>query len=87
MKRTLENIKDPLFRFFEREVSFPGFCDLISPIYEVRIVFAQFWKVMDIDIAIFQDLESFGKGRFFKVAMKKFWIVVWGKFVCATSSV
>jgi len=27
---------------------------------------------MEIDKAIFQDLESFGKGRSFKVAMEEF---------------
>ena len=31
---------------------------------------------MEIDKAIFQGLESVGKGRLFKLAMKKFWIVV-----------
>ena len=31
-----------------------------------------FWKVMETDNAVFQDLESFGKGRFFKMAMGKF---------------
>ena len=30
-----------------------------------------FWKVIKIDNAIFQDLESFGKGRFLKLAMEK----------------
>ena len=27
--------------------------------------------------AIFQDLESFGKERIFKMAMEKFWIFAW----------
>ena len=36
-----------------------------------------FWKVMEIDNAIFLDLESFGKERFFKMAMEKFWIFIW----------
>ena len=31
---------------------------------------------MEIENAIFQDLESFGKGRIFKMAMEKFWIFV-----------
>ena len=31
---------------------------------------------MEIDDAIFQDLESFGKESFFKLAMEKFWIFV-----------
>ena len=32
---------------------------------------------MESNNAIFQNLESFGKGRFFKMAMEKFWIFVW----------
>ena len=32
---------------------------------------------MAIDNAIFQGLESFGKERIFKMAMKTFWIFVW----------
>ena len=32
---------------------------------------------MEIDTAIFQDLKSFGKGKFFNMAMEKFWIFVW----------
>jgi len=34
-------------------------------------------KFLEIKNAIFQDLESFGKGRFFKLALEKFLIVVW----------
>ena len=34
---------------------------------------------MEIDNAIFQDLESFGKEKFFKMALKKFWIFVLAK--------
>ena len=33
---------------------------------------------MEIANAIFQGLESFGKGRFFKMAMEKFSIFLWG---------
>ena len=33
---------------------------------------------MEIDSAIFQDLGSFGKEKFFKMAMEKCWIFVWG---------
>ena len=34
---------------------------------------------MEIDNAIFQDLESFGKREVFKmVKMEKFWIFAWG---------
>ena len=32
---------------------------------------------MEIDKAIFQDLESFGNGRSLKMAMEEFWIFVW----------
>ena len=32
---------------------------------------------MEIDYAIFEDLESFGKGRFFQDGCGKFWIFVW----------
>ena len=32
--------------------------------------FGTFWKVMEIDNAIFQYLESFGTGKFFKMAME-----------------
>ena len=34
--------------------------------------FGKFWKITEIDSAFFQDLESFGKGAFFKVAMECF---------------
>ena len=43
----------------------------------VRTGFAKFWNIMEIHNAIFQDLESFGKEEFFKMAVEKFWIVVW----------
>ena len=36
---------------------------------------------MEIDNAIFQDLESFEKGRFFKVAIEKFSILMFGKLL------
>ena len=32
---------------------------------------------MEIENAIFQDLENFGKERITKLAMEKFWIFVW----------
>ena len=32
---------------------------------------------MEIDYAIYQDLDSFGREKFFKMAMEKFWIFVW----------
>ena len=35
---------------------------------------------MEIDNAIFQDLESFGKEKISKVALEKFWIFVWKNF-------
>ena len=39
--------------------------------------FGKFRKVIGIDNAVFQYLEHFGKGKFFKIAMEKFWIFVW----------
>ena len=33
---------------------------------------------MEIDSSIFQDLESFGKKRFLKLAIETFLIFVWG---------
>ena len=36
-----------------------------------------FLKVIEIDNAIFQDLENFVKGRLFIMAMGKLWIFVW----------
>ena len=38
--------------------------------------FGKFWKVMEIDNAIFQDLGMFGKEKYSKMAMEKFWILV-----------
>ena len=32
---------------------------------------------MEIDNAVSQDLGSFGKRRFFKMALEKIWIFVW----------
>ena len=32
---------------------------------------------MEIENTIFQEVESFGKRRFLKIAMEKFWILVW----------
>ena len=46
----------------------------------VRKYFGKFWKVMEIDNAIFQDLESFGNERFFKLAMEKLW-TFWGEIL------
>ena len=37
--------------------------------------FGELLKVFEIDNTIFQDPESFGKGRFFKLAMEQFWIL------------
>ena len=34
--------------------------------------FEKFWKVMETDDAIFQDLENFGNGRFYEMAMEKY---------------
>ena len=35
---------------------------------------------MESDNAIFQDLEDFGKGKFFNMAMEKFLDFCFGKF-------
>ena len=40
----------------------------------------RFREVMEIENAIFQDLESFGKEIIFKIAMEKFRIFVWKNF-------
>ena len=43
--------------------------------YLVLAGFREFWKVTEIKNAIFHDLESFGRERIFKIAMKKFWLL------------
>ena len=43
----------------------------------VRTGLGKFWKVMEIENAIFQDLGSLGKEKVFKMAMEEFWIFVW----------
>ena len=35
---------------------------------------------MEIENATFQDLESFGKERFFTMAIEKLWVFIRGKF-------
>ena len=45
--------------------------------YRARTDFGKFWKIMEIDNAIIQDLESSGQGTFFKMAMEKFKIFIW----------
>ena len=50
---------------------------LYHPYTRVRTGFGKFWKVLEIDNAIFQDLESFGKESIFKMAVEKFWIFIW----------
>ena len=47
---------------------------LPMPFKRVRTGIGQFWKVIEIDNAFFQDLESFATGRFFKLAIEKLWI-------------
>ena len=42
------------------------------------MAFGKFWKVMEIENAIFHNLESFGKEMIFEMAMRKCWIV-WKK--------
>ena len=32
---------------------------------------------MEVENAIFQDLENFGEKTAFKIAMEKFWIFAW----------
>ena len=49
------------------------YCDKLSM---VCTSFENFWKVVEIDSAIFQDLESFGKGRF-KLDSEEFWMFAW----------
>ena len=38
--------------------------------------FGKFWKVMEIENAILQDLERFGNEIIFILAIEKFWIFV-----------
>ena len=45
----------------------------------IRTDFGKFWKTMEIDNAIFQGLDRFGKGRFFKLIMESFEFL-FGKF-------
>ena len=45
----------------------------------VRTHFGKLWKTMEIDSAIFQGLDRFGKGRFFKLTMESFEFL-FGKF-------
>ena len=39
--------------------------------------FGNFWKVVEIENAIFQVLHSFGKEKIFRIAIEKCWIFVW----------
>ena len=58
----------------------------IDPVYYIVVhilplgvqvsYFEKFWRVMEFDNTIFQDLKGFGKEKFFKMAMEKFWIFV-----------
>ena len=43
----------------------------------VRTCFGKFWKVTEIDNAIFKKMENFGKEKFSKSAMERFFIFVW----------
>ena len=49
-------------------------------IYRVCTGLGKFWKDMETENAIFQDLESFERERMFKMAMEKFWILSLEKF-------
>ena len=53
---------------------------LPMPFKRVRTGIGQFWKVMEIDNAFFQDLESFEKGRFFQIGYRKVVDFFSGKF-------
>ena len=76
-----------VFLLFERYTNILQHSAITSEIYYtsmkqnvnlgVRTGFGTFWKIMEIENAIFQDLESFRKDRIFKLAMEKFWIFVW----------
>ena len=44
--------------------------------YRALTGFGKFWKSMEIDNAILQDLESLGKGTSFKMAIETSWIFV-----------
>ena len=44
---------------------------------KIRTGFGKFWKVTEIDNAIFQDLESFGKEMFLKMALENFGFLFW----------
>ena len=46
-------------------------------LWKVLERFGKVWKGLEIDNAVFQDLESSGKERVFKMAMEKYWIFVW----------
>ena len=52
-----------------------AFGGLVTP-DRVRTGFGKFWKVMEVENAIFQALESFGKEMIFIMAMEKLWIFV-----------
>ena len=49
-------------------------------LHKVPTGFGKIWKVMEIDNAIFQDLESFEKERSIKMAVEMFWIFFFGMF-------
>jgi len=54
----------------------PGYKRL-DPKDRVRTCFGKLCRVMEIDAAIFQDMESFAKEKLFKIAMEKFWAFAW----------
>ena len=37
----------------------------------------RFWNAMENENAIFQELNSFGKDRNFRIAKEELWIFVW----------
>ena len=52
-------------------------CEFFLAHYMVRTGSGKLWKVMEIDNAIFQDLETFGKRDVFQSGYEKFWKFVW----------
>ena len=65
-------VKAPVFSFYLNRFVF----------YSTRLILVleSLCNVIEIASFIFQDLENFGKGRCFKMAMEKFWIFVWEYF-------
>ena len=58
------------------QILFVHICTFFSKKHRSRCstyrIHAGFWKVLEIENAFFQDLESFGKEMIFKMAMESF---------------